>query len=35
MNYDITISENRKYIICRVTGPMTVRTAQEFAKEDG
>ena len=33
MTYDISISENGKYIICRVMGPMTVNTAQEFAKE--
>ena len=33
MSYNITISENRNYIICRVTGTMTVRTAKEFAKK--
>ncbi len=33
MSYTITISENGKYIICRVTGPMTAEVAQEFAGE--
>ena len=33
MSYNITISENGKNIICRVTGTMTTKTAQEFAKE--
>jgi hypothetical protein len=33
MSYTITISENGQYIICRVTGSMTVEIAREFAKE--
>jgi len=33
MSYTITISENRQYIICQVTGSMTVEIAREFARE--
>jgi hypothetical protein len=33
MSYTITISENGKYIICRVTGVMTVEIAQATARE--
>lgn len=33
MSYTITISENGQYIICRVTGSMTVEIAREFTRE--
>jgi hypothetical protein len=33
MSFKVFLSENNKYIICRVSGPMTVDTATEFAKE--
>jgi len=33
MNYTITISDNGKYLICRVTGEITVDIAREFTKE--
>lgn len=33
MAYRISISENGKYIICRVIGAMTMKTAQAFGKE--
>jgi hypothetical protein len=33
MGYSISLSENQKYIICRVTGKITLETAREFTKE--
>ena len=33
MSYTITISENGQYIICLVTGPITVEIVREFARE--
>ncbi len=33
MSYTLTISENGRYIICRVTGPMTVEVAQAFGRD--
>jgi hypothetical protein len=33
MNYTITTSENGKYLICRVSGEITVDIAREFTKE--
>jgi len=33
MSYTITISENGQYIICRVTGSVTVEISREFARE--
>jgi hypothetical protein len=33
MTYSITISENGKYIICKVIGAMTAEIAKEFSKE--
>jgi len=33
MGYSISLSENKKYIICRVTGQITLDTAREFTKE--
>jgi hypothetical protein len=33
MGYSISLSENKKYIICRVTGKITLEIAREFTKE--
>jgi hypothetical protein len=33
MSYAIALSENGKYIVCRMAGPMTVEIARESAKE--
>ncbi len=33
MSYNITLSENEKYIVCVVADPMTVDIAREFTKE--
>jgi hypothetical protein len=33
MSFRVFLSENNKYIICRVSGPMTTETAVEFARE--
>ena len=32
MNYKISVAENRRYIICRVIGPMTVDIARQFTE---
>jgi len=33
VNYTLSISEKQEFIICRVTGPLTIKVAKEFAKE--
>jgi SpoIIAA-like len=33
MPFSISVSENQKYIICEVTGEITLDTAREFTKE--
>jgi hypothetical protein len=33
MSFKVFLSDNKKYIICRVSGPMSVDTAAEFTKE--
>jgi hypothetical protein len=33
VSYSIGLSEDGSYLICRVTGPMTVETAREFTQK--
>ena len=33
MSYTLTISENGRYIICKVNGPVTVEVAQAFGRD--